>query len=238
VSWKVLILLLSAGCSGQPLGQGWRLAPQLPRLAARTRIFHLPQNCLRPFSSLVHLGFVTLVPIAALVDEALLGQARTEDGLEALYRKYEAAIFTLGRRLCGNDQDADDLLQETFLEVNRSLGRFRGEGSLLGWIKKICVSKALMRMRRALRFAEESLDALQGTDLDCSHPFSGRLELEAALDQLSPTARVVVWLHDVEGYTHEEISELLDRSVSFSKSQLSRAHARLRQWLADRGDFE
>lgn len=225
---KVLILLLAVG--REPNSQ--------PPLAVRTRSMHLPRNCLRPFSSLVHLGFVTLTPIAALVDEALLGQALTEGGLEALYRQYEAAIFTLGRRLCGTDQDADDLLQETFLEVSRSLGRFRGEGSVLGWLKKICVSKALMRMRRALRFAEEPLDALEGTDLDCSYPFSGRLELEAALDQLSPTARVVVWLHDVEGYTHEEIAELLERSVSFSKSQLSRAHGRLRRWLADHGDVE
>jgi RNA polymerase sigma-70 factor (ECF subfamily) len=60
-----------------------------------------------------------------------------------------------------------------------------------------------------------------------------RMDLEAALDRLSPTSRAVVWLHDVEGYTHEEIAGMKDRTVSFSKSQLARAHARLRIWLGE-----
>jgi RNA polymerase sigma-70 factor (ECF subfamily) len=220
-SW-IVALVLAGGCAVNDGGNRELTSIVGPRFAR-----------LRPFGRLVHLGFVTLSPIAALVDEGLLREVRTGDELEALYRKYEAEIFTLGRRLCGSEQDADDVLQETFLEVSRSLPHFRGEGSLLGWLKKICVSKALMRIRRALRFVEESLDALEGTHLEGSKPFSGRLEVEAALDRLSPTARVVVWLHDVEGYTHEEIAELLNKSVSFSKSQLSRAHARLRAWLAE-----
>jgi RNA polymerase sigma-70 factor (ECF subfamily) len=57
--------------------------------------------------------------------------------------------------------------------------------------------------------------------------------LETALQQLSDTARAVVWLHDVEGYTHEEIAEMMNKTVSFSKSQLSRAHARLRKMLGE-----
>jgi RNA polymerase sigma-70 factor (ECF subfamily) len=61
------------------------------------------------------------------------------------------------------------------------------------------------------------------------------LDIEKALAELSPLSRAVLWLHDVEGYTHEEIASLLNRSVSFSKSQLSRGHARLRALLADEG---
>ena len=60
-----------------------------------------------------------------------------------------------------------------------------------------------------------------------------RMDLEAALERLSDTARAVVWLHDVEGYTHDEIARMMDRTVSFSKSQLARAHARLRGWLGE-----
>ena len=60
-----------------------------------------------------------------------------------------------------------------------------------------------------------------------------RMDLEAALERLSETSRAVVWLHDVEGYTHEEIAAMMERTVSFSKSQLARAHARLRRWLGE-----
>jgi RNA polymerase sigma-70 factor (ECF subfamily) len=59
------------------------------------------------------------------------------------------------------------------------------------------------------------------------------MDLEAALERLSETSRAVVWLHDVEGYTHDEIAQMMDRTVSFSKSQLARAHARLRRWLGE-----
>jgi RNA polymerase sigma-70 factor (ECF subfamily) len=60
-----------------------------------------------------------------------------------------------------------------------------------------------------------------------------RMDLETALERLSGTARAVVWMHDVEGYTHEEIAGMMDRTVSFSKSQLARAHAKLRLWLGE-----
>jgi RNA polymerase sigma-70 factor (ECF subfamily) len=60
-----------------------------------------------------------------------------------------------------------------------------------------------------------------------------RLDLETAMSRLSDTARAVVWLHDVEGYTHEDIAEMMGKSVSFSKSQLARAHKRLRTWLQE-----
>jgi RNA polymerase sigma-70 factor (ECF subfamily) len=60
-----------------------------------------------------------------------------------------------------------------------------------------------------------------------------RMDLESALERLSETARAVVWLHDVEGYTHEEIAGMMDKTVSFSKSQLARAHSRLRRWLQE-----
>ena len=59
------------------------------------------------------------------------------------------------------------------------------------------------------------------------------MDLEAALERLPETSRAVVWLHDVEGYTHEEIAGMMDKTPSFSKSQLSRAHAKLRTWLGE-----
>jgi RNA polymerase sigma-70 factor (ECF subfamily) len=215
------------------LGALW-LEAEAKRGSAWNGLAEMPQNVrgpvsLRPSSRLVHLGCVTLSPIFVLVDEALLERVQAGDisALEALYRSYETVIFNLARRLCGSDADADDVLQDTFVEVSRSIGCYRGEGPLLGWVKRICASKALMRLRRNARFPEEELDE-QGV----GEPFRGRLDVESALAHLSPATRAVLWLHDVEGYTHEEIASLLKKSVSFSKSQLSRGHARLRALLS------
>lgn len=165
--------------------------------------------------------------------EQVLPRLRAGDpaAQEALYRAFESPVYNLVRRICRTTEDAEDVLQETFLEVYRSIGRFRGDGSLWGWIRTVASSKALMRLRRnKYRDAEELDEELAPVRRDDT---ALRMDLEAALERLSPTARAVVWLHDVEGYTHEEIAGMMDRSVSFSKSQLSRAHARLRTWLGE-----
>ncbi len=99
----------------------------------------------------------------------------------------------------------------------------------------MATSKALMLLRR------ERLRTTRSLNGDGRYPETrGHLpsepttpiDLEAALNRLSPVARAVLWLHDVEGYTHEEIGALMGKTASFSKSQLSRAHKRLREWLA------
>lgn len=150
---------------------------------------------------------------------------------EALFRAFETPVYTLVRRICRTAEDAEDALQETFLEVFRSIGSYRGEGSLWAWVRTIASSKALMRLRhnryRDADELDEEMAPLRREDMAL------RMDLEAALDRLPATSRAVVWLHDVEGYTHEEIAELMKRSVSFSKSQLSRAHAKLRLWLGE-----
>jgi RNA polymerase sigma factor (sigma-70 family) len=178
------------------------------------------------------------------VDELVLARAKRGEApaIEALYRSFSTPVYTLARRLCGSAHDAEDVVQETFLEVLRSIGRFRGEGSFAGWVRKVAASKALMRLRRNRALPElESLDdalPFAADEDDAGHPVThgqqvgDRLDLEAAFTRLSPAARAVVWLHDVEGYTHEEIAALLGKTPSFSKSQLSRAYVRLRAALA------
>ena len=155
-----------------------------------------------------------------------------EKALELVYRSYESAVFTLARRICRNEADAQDVMQDTFLEVCRSITKYRGEGSLWGWIRQVTVSKALMHLRRERVRAAKSLDvdgfALGSLATAPPEP-TVPVELEAALEQLSPVARTVLWLHEVEGYTHQEIGEMMGKTASFSKSQLSRAHQRLRE---------
>jgi RNA polymerase sigma-70 factor (ECF subfamily) len=93
----------------------------------------------------------------------------------------------------------------------------------------VASSKALMRLRRnRYRDTDELHDEFSP---DRSPSPALRMDLEAALDRLGDTARAVVWLHDVEGYTHEEIGTQMGKTASFSKSQLARAHKRLRVWL-------
>jgi RNA polymerase sigma-70 factor (ECF subfamily) len=172
---------------------------------------------------------------AIAVANAHVARARAGDleALEAVYRAFEGPVYTIGRRICGNEEDAEDVLQDTFLEVCRSIGRFRGDGSLWGWVRQVAVSKALMLLRRERKRMNRSLlgggitpDSL-GRVPDPSAP----MDLEVALGRLPPVTRAVLWLHDVEGYTHEEIGEMMGKTASFSKSQLSRAHKRLREWL-------
>jgi RNA polymerase sigma-70 factor (ECF subfamily) len=99
-------------------------------------------------------------------------------------------------------------------------------------LKRIAASKALMKIRRD---KYRDTDELFEESAPASHPGDAglRMDLETVMQRLSDTSRAVVWLHDVEGYTHEDIAELMGKSVSFSKSQLSRAHARLRKWLGE-----
>lgn len=174
------------------------------------------------------------------VDELLVARAKRGDraAMEALFRAFETPAYTLARRICGNSHDAEDVVQESLLEVFRSLRRFRGEGSFAGWVRRITVSKALMKLRKDKFFAAgEPLDddlAVSSGGVDHEEA-SARLDLAAALAQLPDVGRAVVWLHEVEGYRHDEIGALMGKTASFSKSQLARAHARLRSWLAAGG---
>lgn len=167
--------------------------------------------------------------------KSLVARARAGDerALEQLYRAHERGVYTLARRLTRTAEDAEDVLQETFLEVCRSLGSWRGDGSLWGWIRTIAASKALMRYRREKVRSADSLDDSAEPESPAREDVPLRLDLESALDRLPERSRAVVWLHDVEGYTHEEIAELMGMTTSFSKSQLARAHRKLRDWLGD-----
>ncbi|PYO97730.1 MAG: RNA polymerase subunit sigma-24 [Gemmatimonadetes bacterium] len=177
--------------------------------------------------------------ISLAVPDILVARAKSGDleALEALYRAFETPVYNLALRMLRRSEDAEDVLQETFLEVVRSIRQYRGEGHLWGWVRQITVSKTLMRIRRGqLRDTEELHEEYTqgGSGLGVGG-VPARIDLERAFERLTPTSRAVVWLHDVEGYTHEEIAERMERTVSFSKSQLARAHARLRRLLAEEG---
>lgn len=168
------------------------------------------------------------------IDSAIIRRARRGDtrAHEILYRTYSAPVYTVARRLVTDPAKAEDVLQETFVEVIRSIANFRGEAALGTWIRHIAVSKSLMLLRsawerRSTQMPEAAEDLLRAP----AEQLEDARDLDKALATLEPQSRVVVWLHDVEGYTHKEIAELMDKTTAFSKSRLSRAHASLRSLL-------
>jgi RNA polymerase sigma factor (sigma-70 family) len=166
------------------------------------------------------------------VDAALLARAQRgeRDAHAELYELFSSVVYTLARRMVASTAIAEDVLQETFVEVLRKIGTYRGDAALGFWIKRIAINKCLMHLRSG--WVSRRTD---GPDLEQRVARGERLdeqiELERALDALPDTARAVVWLHDVEGHTHQEIGRMMGYTASFSKSQLARAHERLRNLL-------
>ena len=171
--------------------------------------------------------------------EVIRAAAAGDEGAhEVIYRACERTVYTLVRRLIANVVVADDLFQEVFVEILRSTGSYTGEGAFGGWVRTIAVNKCLAYLRSPWHRSLLWLDADQETSnslIDVAPrpdvQMTSRCDLERALERISPLSRSVVWLHDVEGYTHQEIGRLLGRTASFSKSQLARAHTRLRELL-------
>jgi RNA polymerase sigma-70 factor (ECF subfamily) len=168
-------------------------------------------------------------------------RAGAVDAQEAIYRAYQRPVRTLARRLVPNVAAAEDIAQDVFVDVLTKLGQYDGRGSFAGWVRSITVNKCLMHLRSPWQRARRWLDSASedggaGWPEQRSASVTGdTVDLERALARLGDTARAVVWLHDVEGYTHAEIGRLLGGTASFSKSQLARAHAHLRELLESDG---
>ena len=174
-------------------------------------------------------------------DTVSRARAGAVDAQESIYRAFQRPVRTLARRLVSRPAVAEELAQDVFIEVLQSLGQFDGRGSFAGWVRAITVRKCLMHLRSPWQRGLRWVEALTDDDLGVGSAAgkhegpAAALDLERALAQLGDTARVVVWLHDVEGYTHAEIGALLGGTASLSKSQLARAHARLRELLEPGG---
>jgi RNA polymerase sigma factor (sigma-70 family) len=188
--------------------------------------------------------------VARLVDidvaPDVLANARfgSERAQVAIYAALAPATFALLRRLAGSRTLAEDLFQETMMAVFEGLPAFRGEAPLGAWVRQIAVSKCLMYLRSPWHRARLRLTSECDWDPGTAQallpaipgPRAESLDVERALASLAPTARAVVWLFELEGYSHEEIAQSFGRSVSFSKSQLARAHVKLREWFEPRLD--
>lgn len=165
--------------------------------------------------------------------EAALAAAGDESAFERLYRKHVHRVHALACRMLSRDE-ADEATQDVFVRAWRKLGSFRGEAAFGTWLHRLAVNELLGR-RKALglqreRYAPDDRP-LELIPAQRSRPVEHTLDFEAAIERLPEGARQVFVLHDVEGYRHEEIAEMMGTVAGTSKSQLHRARMALRQYL-------
>ena len=160
--------------------------------------------------------------------------AGDEGAFERLYRRHVARIHTLVRRMAGYEV-ADEVTQDVFVRAWDKLGTFRGDSAFGTWLYRLAVNVVLTRRRRERSQRGWLVDDDTALELQpARNPYPGTaMDLESAIAQLPEGARQVFMLHDVEGWTHEEIAGELGLVTGTSKSQLSRARAALRRMLDD-----
>jgi RNA polymerase sigma-70 factor, ECF subfamily len=182
-------------------------------------------------------GAIPLTPQVSATERDLVRRAQSGDlgAFEALYRSHVNRVYALSYRLCGSPDLAEELTQEVFVRAWRKLGSFRGESAFSTWLHPLTVNVALSerraRKRRESRVtATDDLGMLEreGVPAPAGHP----LDLERALGALPEGAREVFVLHDVYGYTHEEVANLTGIAAGTSKAQLHRARLLLREALS------
>jgi RNA polymerase sigma-70 factor (ECF subfamily) len=167
----------------------------------------------------------------AVIRRAIAGDERA---LRALWSQHAPHIDAVVRRLVGDPDLAADVAQEVWIQIFRALPSYRGESQFGTWAHRIAVNRTLNALRRSRRLAK--VEAEIDEDTAAVEPDGERSLLMASIEdaaaQLAPGARAVFVLHDVEGYTHEEIARELGITPGGSKSQLFKARAKLRRLLA------
>ncbi len=178
-------------------------------------------------------------------DAIRLAQEGNAKAFERIYQLHSRRVYSLCLRMMGNTAEAEDLAQEAFLQLFRKIHTFRGESAFSTWLHRLTVNVVLMRLRRKTA-VEASLEQMTEPDEETGGPpreigaedlgLAGsvdRVNLERAVAQLPPGYKQVFVLHDIQGYEHNEIAELMGCSIGNSKSQLHKARTRLRELLQE-----
>ena len=168
------------------------------------------------------------------ITDLVLARARKGEAaaIEEIYKTFCGPVYTLALRICASADKAEDVVQDTFMEAFAKLDQYRGEAPFWGWLRRVAINNTLQKLRAQKRLSLVPTDD-QYHELEYPHETNpaNTMDLDKMLSRLPATTRSVVWLHDVEGYTHREIAGMMGKSESFSKSQLARAYEKLRKWL-------
>ncbi len=169
-------------------------------------------------------------------DAILIARIRSGDAAaeRQLYDRYVDRIYRLAYRMTGDQALAEDAVQDTFIRTFDRLGDFRGDGAFGGWLHRIATSVILGQLRRRRRVRRwesptEDVAALAGHAAPRDPDLVRRIDL--AVGSLDDNHRLVFVMHDMEGYTHQEIADAMGTPVGTAKARLSRARARLRDQL-------
>ena len=157
-----------------------------------------------------------------------------EDALRSLWTQHAPRIDALVKRLVGDPDQAADVAQEVWIQIFRALPSYRGDSQFSTWAHRIAVNRTLNAIRSMRRFSKVEVELEDDTSI-VDHDGDRSLlaqSIDEGVQKLSPGARQVFVLHDVEGYTHEEIATELGITSGGSKSQLFKARAKLRRLLA------
>jgi RNA polymerase sigma-70 factor (ECF subfamily) len=174
------------------------------------------------------------VPFAGDYDLAREIAAGDRDVFRALYDKNVTSLYNLARRMIGSTDEAEDIVQETFIRAYRKMGLFGGRSSLSSWLYRICINIGLEHLRRK-KGLYERLDETNGGAVEPDQKqMMLRRKLDKAIKHLPQGCRLVFVLHDIEGLNHKEIADRLQLSEGTSKSQLFKARAMLRKILTGR----
>ncbi|WP_396207268.1 RNA polymerase sigma factor [Gemmatimonas sp.] len=168
---------------------------------------------------------------AAIVRRAIDGDERA---MRLLWNQHAPHVEAVVRRLAGDPDLAEDIAQEVWIQIFRALPSWRGDAKFSTWIHRVAINRTLNALRRVKRLAatETAIEEDSAVvEQDAERSMLAQT-IESAARQLSPGARTVFLLHDVEGYTHEEIASELGITPGGSKSQLFKARAKLRRLLA------
>jgi RNA polymerase sigma-70 factor, ECF subfamily len=162
-------------------------------------------------------------------------RAGDPDAFETLYRQHASRIYTLACRMAGSPEDGEDLLQEIFLQAHRKLESFKGDAAIGTWLYRLAVNHCLdyVRSRQAkMNKLTETLDAESSFEPAARRETPiARVDLERAIERLPEGCREAFVLHDVEGFDHKEVADLLGIAEGTSKSQVFKARVKLRGYL-------
>ncbi|MBC7897701.1 MAG: sigma-70 family RNA polymerase sigma factor [Cytophagaceae bacterium] len=172
-----------------------------------------------------------MAPDQELIQRAIDGDERA---MRRLWSQHAPHIDAVVRRLVGDPDQAADIAQEVWIQIFRALPSYRGESQFGTWAHRIAVNRTLNALRRTRRLEKIETDIEEDT-ASVEQSSEGTLVMDSINDataRLSPGARTVFVMHDVEGYTHEEIARELGITTGGSKSQLFKARAKLRRLLS------
>lgn len=169
-------------------------------------------------------------------------QAGDEEAFAALFQQHKNRVYSVCLRMTKDVAEAEDLTQDAFLQVFRTVGSFRGDAAFATWLYRLAVNTVLMKLRRDKLRSLVSLDEPVVFQAACLRPGFGkadpylkgvidRVTLHRAIEQLPRGYRTIFALHEIEGYEHHEIAQLLNCSIGNSKSQLHKARVKMRSLL-------